>query len=267
MHTKRIQAMIQTLPVEVRRWLRRQQRFVRWPPVGRVEFGTFRQLRPISRVFGLDRGLPIDRYYIERFLSDRAADIHGHVLEIGDDTYTRKFGSNRVTKSDVLHVMEGNPKATIVADLTRCDHVPSNTFDCIIFTQTLQMIYEVRAALGHLHRILKPRGVLLSTSHGTSRIARRFGVDAWGEYWRFTTQSTWRLFEEVFPSSNVTVDSHGNILAAIAALHGLASQDLKPYELDYHDPDFEVLITVRAVKPEGNPLGRTGLLRPIGGEE
>jgi len=198
----------------------------------------------------LDRGLPIDRYYIERFLAACAQDIQGHILEIGDDAYTRKFGGNRVTTADVLHLVDGNPKATIVADLTCCDHLPSNTFDCIIFTQTLQMIYEFREALRQLHRMMKPGGVLLSTSHGTSKIARRLGVDNWGEYWRFTTQSTRRLFEEFFPSSNVTVESHGNILTAIAALHGLSSQDLKLKELDYRDPDFEVLITVRAVKSD-----------------
>jgi len=51
----------------------------------------FNRLKPISKVFGFDRGTPIDRYYIENFLSQHRNDIHGIVLEIGDNTYTKKI--------------------------------------------------------------------------------------------------------------------------------------------------------------------------------
>ena len=183
------------------------------------------------------RGLPVARYYIERFLSAHASDIQGHVLEIGDNYYTRKFGRNRVTRSDVLHVAEGNPNATIVADLTRAGHLPSNAFDCIIFTQTLQYIYDVRAALRTLYRILRPSGVLLATCHGISDLSRH-GMDLWGEYWRFTDRSVRRLFAEVFPPDNLEVKQHGNVLASIAFLHGLDAAELTTDELDYADPDY-----------------------------
>ena len=101
-------------------------------------------MKPISNCFGRDRGLPIDRYYIEHFLSNNISDIRVHILEVGGDSYTRKFRGDRVTKSDILHIVKGNLKATIIADLTCAGHIPSDTFDCIIFTQTLQMIYEQR---------------------------------------------------------------------------------------------------------------------------
>jgi SAM-dependent methyltransferase len=199
-------------------------------------------------VFGLDRGLPIDRYYIERFLSAHASDVRGHVLEIGTDTYTRRFGRDCVTKSDVLSVAEGNPKATIVADLTCANHLPSDTFDCILLTQTLQFIYDVRATLKTLYRILKPAGSLLATFSGISQISR-YDMDHWGDYWRFTSLSSRRLFAEVFPAAQVIVETHGNVLTALAFLHGLAAEELRQKELDFHDPDYEVVITVRAVKP------------------
>jgi SAM-dependent methyltransferase len=236
------------VPAGTRGWLRRQQqRWRRWPPVGWARMGSLRRTTPISRVFGFDRGLCIDRYYIERFLSLHASDIRGHVLEIGDDRYTRRFGGNRVTKSDVLSVVEGNPGVTIVADLTRADDLPSNGFDCMICTQALQFIYEVRAAIRTIYRILKPGGVLLATFSGISQISR-YDMDRWGDYWRFTSLSARRLFEEVFPRASVAVEAHGNVLAAIGLLHGLAQEDLWREELDYRDPDYEVLITVRAVK-------------------
>ena len=240
------------LPVEVRRWLRaKQQRYrLQWTRVGTVDFGSLRRVTPISPVFGLDRGLSVDRYYIERFLSAQASDIRGRVLEMGDDFYARKFGGDRVTKSDVLHVVDGNPLATIVADLTCADNIPSDTFDCIIFTQTLEMIYDARAAIRHLYRILKTGGVLLATSGGIKKIGRHEGVDPWSEYWHFTSQAVGRLFHETFPAASVRVGVYGNVLAAVAFLHGLAAEELRTEELDHLDTDYELLITVRAVKPE-----------------
>ena len=87
------------------------------------------------------------------------------------------------------------------------------------------------------------------TLSGVNRISR-YDMDRWGEYWRFTSLSASRLFEEAFPPSRVTVQGYGNVLAAVAFLHGLAVTELRQEELDYCDPDYDILITVRAVKPE-----------------
>ncbi len=204
----------------------------------------------MSRDFGYDRGQPIDRYYIEQFLDRHADDVHGRVLEIGDDAYTSRFGGDRVSVSDVLHVDDSNPAATIVGDLAQADHIPSDTFDCIILTQTLHLIYDVPAAIRTLHRILKPGGVLLATFPGVSQIAR----DRWGEtwYWGFTTLSARRLFEESFPAGTIEVESRGNVLTAIGFLHGLAAEELRQEELDFNDPTYQVLVMLRAEKPMGS---------------
>src|SRR5262245_32603403 len=124
------------MPRSIRPWLRARWKAISCkPPAGLVRFGGLRRVTPISRVFGLDRGTPVDRYYIEHFLSAHAADISGRVLEIGEDTYTFQFGGERVVNSDVLHVEVSNPKATIVADLTDASNISSDEFDCIILTQ------------------------------------------------------------------------------------------------------------------------------------
>jgi SAM-dependent methyltransferase len=228
---------------------RLRHRFKRQVPVGWVRFGSFRRVQPIDPELGWNWGKCIDRYYIEAFLAQYATDVYGHVLEVYDNSYTRRFGGERVNRSDVLHYVTGNPKATIVADLTCANQVPSNTFDCIILTQTLQFIYDVRAAIHTLYRILKPGGVLLATCHGISQISR-YDMDRWGEYWRFTSLSARKLFTEVFPEDSVTVQPYGNVLAATAFLHGLTAQELRPEELDYHDSDYEVILGVRATKPK-----------------
>jgi len=246
--------MIKHLRLLARRYLsretrRRLARLAVWPPVGWVRFGHLRRLKPVSSDYGNSRGLEIDRYYIEKFLSEFSADVRGHVLEIKHNAYTVKYGGDRVTNSDVLHPVEGNLDATIIADLTKADHLPSNVFDVILFTQTLQVIYDTRTTIATLYRILKPGGVLLATASGMAQLSLE-DFDKWGEYWRFTSLSARLLFEETFSKGQVTVRSYGNVLAAISFLEGLAAEDLKQKELDAVDRSYEILIAVRAVKPE-----------------
>lgn len=234
------------LPRDARRVLVRASR---WPRIGKARGKLVHALTPVSRNWGGDRGTPIDRYYIERFLAERASDVHGHVLEVSDNHYTWRYGGERVKRSDVLEKEAGNPKATIVADLTDADHLPSDVYDCVICTQTLQFIYDTRAALATLYRILKPGGTLLVTVPVVSQVSR-YDVERWGDYWRFTSMSARLLFGEVFTPEQVAVQAHGNVLVATAFLYGLAREELAGNELDYDDPEYEFLVAVRATKRE-----------------
>jgi SAM-dependent methyltransferase len=211
-----------------------------------VDFGSLRRLTPISREWGMDRGQAIDRFYIEQFLEANAPAIRGRVLEVAGADYTRRFGRG-VTVSDVLNVVDGDPGTTIVADLSQGETIPSDCFDCIICTQTLQLIYDVRAAARTLHRTLKPGGVLLATIPGISQISR-VDMDRWGDYWRFTRASAQRLFGDAFATGEVQVETRGNVRAAVAFLYGIAAEELSPEELAHPDPDCELLIAVRATK-------------------
>jgi SAM-dependent methyltransferase len=210
-----------------------------------VKWGGLRRLSPVSRNWGFDRGRPIDRYYIERYLAAHAADIRGEVLEIDSDVYTHAFGKGRVERAHVLRLSPG-PGATIVADLASGDGIPSDAFDCVILTQTLQLIFDVHGALKTAHRILKPGGTLLLTVPGLSRT--RDG--SWHVQWLLTAASLRRSLADVFSDSEIEVEAVGNVLAATAFLHGVAVEELSKAELDYHDPDYEVLLLARARKPE-----------------
>lgn len=228
-------SMYQTLRLQRMRW------GVRW--------GNLRRVHPFSAVFGLDRGQPIDRYYIEAFLAKHSDDIHGRVLEIGEPGYTRKFGAGRVTHSDVLHAVPGNPEATLVGDLATGTGIPLERYDCIILTQTLPFIYDVLSAITNVHTALKPGGVVLAAVPGISQISR-YDMDRWGDYWRFTNASARRLFADVFGVENVTVEAQGNVLAACAFLHGLAAEELRANEIEFCDADYQILVTIRAIKKE-----------------
>lgn len=217
-----------------------------------VDLGDLRRREPLSRLFGSDRGRCIDRYYIERFLEAHAACIRGRVLEVAESTYTRRFGGAKVQVSDVLHVSSDHPRATLVADLTRPAQFPHQAFDCVLLTQTLPFIYDVHAAVATLHRILRPGGSVLATVPGISQISR-YDMERWGDYWRFTPASAQRLFADEFGRDRVQVEVFGNVLAATGLLYGLAAEELSPPELDHYDPDYPVIIGVRATRAEEPP--------------
>lgn len=221
------------------------------PPVGVIRFGDLRRLTPISRDWGDDRGGPIDRHYITGFLDRNRAAVHGRVLEIAEDVYARWFGDDRVTQIDVLQYQEGeHPRATFTGDLTNAPHIPSDAFDCVILTQTLQLIYDLRAAVATVHRILKPGGVALVTVPGITPV-NRHDRESWGNYWcwSFTALSVRTLFEERFGAEQLRIETFGNVLAAAAFLYGIGRTELTRAELDHRDPDYEMLITLRAEKP------------------
>jgi len=207
--------------------------------------GDLRRTTPFT-TWGEARGGPFDRYYIEQFIQQHAADLHGRVLEIAGDEYIRKFGAD-VRQADILDIREDNPQATFVADIADAPNIPDHTFDCVLVTQTLLLVYDARAALRTAHRILLPGGVMLATTPGICRITP-IESKTFGDWWRLTSMSAKRLTEEAFGAGNVEVQTYGNVLAAAGFLFGLGLNDLTPEELAVHDPAFEVTIGIRAVK-------------------
>jgi SAM-dependent methyltransferase len=213
------------------------------PRVGTVDMGDLRRLTPISRLSGRDRGTPVDRYYIERFLEDNRSDIYGRVLEIRDATYSRRYGGDRLVEVVVLSKTTDDAEANIIADLSNAPQLGSEQFDAVIFTQTLQFIFDAPAAIDTLHRILKPGGVLLMTVPGTT--SARLAV---AEMWAFSERSIRALLNGPFDPEGITTVVGGNVLAAMAMLQGLSHEELATNELEYSDPDFPVIIAARAVK-------------------
>jgi SAM-dependent methyltransferase len=231
------------------------------PPVGMVRFGSLRRLTPTEGNYGFGRGKPVDRYYIDQFLRERATGvggvgslIRGRALEIGDTRYLDAYGDrNRLERLDVLDVSTENPKATVIADLADAPQLPDESYDWIICAQTLLLIYDVRAAISTLCRILRPEGKLLLTVSGISQICRP-EMDDLGDYWRFTTRSVRNLLEETFDPDAVFVQAYGNVLTASCFLYGIAAEELDSRELDHHDRDYQLLIGAQATKREG-PAG------------
>ena len=209
---------------------------------------NLRSTEKMSKIFGLDRGQPIDRYYIEKFLLENKQLIKGVVLEIAENTYSKKYG-NDVSKYEILHKTADNTKATIIGDLTKLETLPKSKIDCFICTQTFNFIYNFQDAIRGSYYLLKNNGVILATVAGISQISK-YDMDRWGDYWRFTTLSIEKSFADVFGAENVNVDFYGNILTSIAFLEGLASDELTNDELNYKDENYQLILTIIATKKE-----------------
>jgi SAM-dependent methyltransferase len=205
----------------------------------RLTFG----LRPMSYLWGLDRGVPIHRHYVEEFLQEFSSDIRGHSLEFQEDSYMSRFGGDRVTKKDILHKEYDNPNATIVADLTKRNHISSEQFDCIICTYVLNIICDVDNVVSELYRMLKPGGVLLVAVPQASMSATY-----WHDLWRWTAEGFHLQLARFFGEANITVRAYGNSLTAAGDIRGLVTDEFTRAQLDYHDPRFGIVVCARAVK-------------------
>lgn len=198
--------------------------------------------RPVSRVFGSDRGKSICRYYIEQFLGEHEADICGNVMEIGDREYTQKFGKDKVKESYVLHVMQGSDQYNIQGDLSTGEGIEESLVNCLICTQTLNFIFDLKDVSKNIMKILKPGGVALISATGISAISR-YDMDRWGHYWQFTDLSLRRVFSNQEVDNQIEVNTYGNVKSCMAYLYGLSVEDLKIEDLDYRDRDYQLLIT------------------------
>lgn len=226
-----------TMPAVLRRWLYRCRRAS--------------ETMPLSRNFGWERGTPVDRLYIEEFLGANAGDITGRVLEIGDDAYSRRFGGKRVLHQDVLHVDPDAPGASLVGDLCDPAVLPTGAFDCIIITQTLHLLWDVHEGMRQLHRALAPGGTLLLTVPGISPVDPHEWNDCW--YWSLHHASVKRLAAGHFGETGYRIETHGNLYAATAFLHGAVLEEIDIAEMRTADPLYPVVICARAVKHASGP--------------
>lgn len=233
-------AKIVKAPIKIKKFILDQKRkYIRTIPLDK-------NTAPISHLFGCDRGTPIDRYYIDKFLSENKSKITGVCCEIAEDTYCKNYGHD-IARQEILHYDNTNNAATIVGDLTKHETLPTDTLDCFVCTQTFNFIYDVKSAFLGAYQMIKPGGVILATVAGLSQISR-YDMVRWGDYWRFTDISLKKMAEEA-GFTNVQVKIYGNALAATAFVQGVSVEDLREVKLlDAHDDDYQVTLGLIANK-------------------
>nr|WP_308624401.1 hypothetical protein [uncultured Eisenbergiella sp.] len=200
----------------------------------------------VSNKMGFDRGTPIDRVYIARFLQEHKKYITGNVVEIGDNAYTLEYGKN-INKSFVLTADEKLSKCgksiIIYGDLQNGKGCQSNIADCFILTQTFPFIYDINNAARNVMEMLKPGGAALITVSGISMISK-YDDERWGHFWGFTETSLRRLFDGIAGRKQIEVYSMGNPKTASAFIYGLSKEDLDAQDFLMDDALIPVIIGV-----------------------
>jgi SAM-dependent methyltransferase len=205
----------------------------------RLTLGT----APLSDCWGVDRGTALHRLYIARFLEEHRASIAGRCLEFNDPGYLQRFGGPRVTSIDIIHIDDTNPRATIVADLTRDNAVPSSAFDCIICIHVLHLVGDLDRFVRELYRILAPGGVVLVAVPQVS-----MNGPGQGEFWRFTAKGLARTLAVAFPPERTRIVAFGNSLTSAGEIRGLVAEDFLESELRAHDVRFALELCAIAGK-------------------
>lgn len=203
--------------------------------VTRARFGDLGRTAPLGR-WGYERGTPVDRWYIRRWLQEQAPYVQGHALEVKEDLYASALGATSV---EVLDIDAANPRATLVADLCRPGALPTAGYDVAVVTQTLQFVADPAAAVRHLLGALRPGASLLITVPCLSR------VDGPADRWRWTPAGARALLEDCAPGRVLEISGLGNGLAGRAFLFGLAVEDLPLGALDAADPALPLLVAAR----------------------
>lgn len=222
------------------------QKVIRNTPGKRVRWGSLRRTRPFSDCYGWDRGLPVDRWYIENFLEANRQLVRGDAMEIRDAAYVRRFGGDRVTRAHVVDIDADNPQADLIADLCEAESLPPEAYDCILLTQTFHLLADEQAALSNLWRSLKPGGNLIVTAPCLGRVDHEIPeVD----FWRYTPRGFERRLRGCLPDAEISVEGHGNVLSGVAFFMGIAAEELHTEDLAVEDRFFPITSCAIVTKP------------------
>jgi SAM-dependent methyltransferase len=204
----------------------------------RPSWGNLRRVTPLSTVYGFDRGTPIDRYYVDKFFTAQRHLVTGRVLEIQTTDHIRRYGSG-VAAADTLDISPSfHP--TYCCDLASAGIVPTGSYDCFLLPNTLCFLRDLDGALREARRIVRPGGAILATVPVFVPLTPDIA-----DYWHASADG-WRVVvERVWDGCDTVVETHGNCLAAAAAMYGVAVEELTSAELDVTDPRYPVLVTIR----------------------
>lgn len=220
----------------IRDLLRKRVSLSRKIPIGQVKFGDLRRVTPLFPNHESAGSMAVDTYYISSFLRREANNINGRILA-GDLFFH-------------LNIDIGNLTPLLFDDeedfLNALENLKAESFDGIILIQELQLVYELQRVFRLLHRALKAGGTLLATVPGTCHSNPR--PEGFPGYRAFTPLSLRKQAEEIFSAKNIAVEGYGNVLAATAMLHGFSSTQFRPAELQDHDRQYPLIISLKAVR-------------------
>ena len=206
---------------------------------------NYSKIKRVSKKFGFDRGLPIDRFYIDKYLDKNLSkSTYQNGLEVGGVQYLEKFKVAK--KTALLHpeylISEGHGDQALVVDLNKkFKNIGDEKFDLIIATNVLNFVEEPHLALNTFQELLVPGGLLIISVSASMPISE-FDKNRWGDFWRFSLQGLRLILGKT--DMDFEIEYRGNFRATIAFLCGMATEECP--EIDLLDLDDEFPITIFA---------------------
>lgn len=208
-------------------------------PIGAIDFGDFKRQIPFCPQFGNLRGIPIDRYYLDKFIEAIHNEISGVTLEIaGDKANPERFKLTNVTSYVTLN-LEGKD-ADIIGDAHDPKAVDKGSLDTVLLFNVLEHCERPWVVVENIYNWLKPGGQVFCMVPSAQRVHRQPQ-----DYWRIFPDAMNSLFVR-FPRRKLYV--YGNPLTTLAAYYGIAHEELSREELDYYHEDYPVANCIHAQK-------------------
>ncbi|MFE0258268.1 class I SAM-dependent methyltransferase [Streptomyces sp. NPDC059010] len=217
-----------------------QERGILVPPIGGIDWGQLRRLIPICPAFGMSRGTPIDRHYLNQFIAEIHDFVQGDVVEIGGlDSNGGAYGFTRASKYRGLDIREA-PGVSLVGDAADPGIIPADSLDTIIAFNVLEHTARPWQVVDNMRQWLRPGGTACCMVPSAQRLH-----SAPEDYWRPLPAALREMFSAW---SEQTVHQYGNPLSVIASLMGIAAEELDALELSSYHPDYPVATCIVARK-------------------
>lgn len=205
-----------------------------------MKFGDLKRFEPFCPKWGISRGGPIDRFYIDAFLSAELKSTRGRFLECGGQRYRHLVAPKSVVAYDILDLDPKVPSITIEGDIQDLKAICSDLYDVVVCTQVLQYVDQPHRAIRELHRVLKPGGKLLLSVPFIEKDYSKME-----DKWRFTKEAISMLLEN-FRERRVSVG--GNLFSSVCYLLGLGLSDVGAKDLSVVDESFYQVVLAAASK-------------------
>ncbi|MFE9450257.1 class I SAM-dependent methyltransferase [Streptomyces sp. NPDC006739] len=217
-----------------------QERGFLVPPIGGIDWGQLRRLIPICPAFGMSRGTPIDRYYLDQFIAEIRDSVQGDVVEIGGlDSNKDAYGFTRASEYRGLDIRAA-PGVALVGDVADLGIIPAGSLDTILAFNVLEHTARPWQVVDNMWQWLRPGGTACCMVPSAQRLH-----SAPEDYWRPLPTALREMFSAW---SEQTVHQYGNPLSVIASLMGIAAEELDALELSTYHPDYPVATCIVARK-------------------
>ncbi|MBK1987560.1 class I SAM-dependent methyltransferase [Sphaerospermopsis aphanizomenoides BCCUSP55] len=205
-----------------------------------LNWGDLKKTVPICQAFGLTRGKPVDRYYLNKFIAEIYPQITGNILEIGGIPKDKDFYQVNPGSSYQIMNLEPGLGIDIVGDAHDVSMIQPESFDSIITFNVLEHCYAPWQVVENIYTWLKPGGKCFAMVPSAVRL-HATPMD----YWRPLPDAFAWMFRN-FSQKKLYV--YGNPISVIASYHGIATEELTTEELDAFHPDYPVATCIVAQK-------------------